>query len=660
MSKLYFTFHSIRIFIILMIGLSIVSCTPEVITPTGLDFDEIIIPEDFDFETGGELNISITDPEDGVKYEVYTLSDTKVPNVVYTASDTIIEVRNTNQILSDGIILGGSWNETIMYPVHQDYIYLRRFKDGAYSGIPIEINGNSLEYHHSGSAFKSTNSEDVIYSINGSGYIGYFSVSDGVFHDILKVDIGSFACAIDKANNVLYYCQRGEPYYLMQMNLTTLETSEVGELLKNYSRMDYRAEEGLIYLSSGTKTYTYDPFSARYVASYKISNGEGAGDVCFGEEDYLYLTRSSLLKTFITGEKGTWEFIGSLPAKMNASCYGSDGFIYAVNQKDLYRVNPETAESELIFTLSRNSNDLGILLKDTQASNPDRDGDGVPNDSDQYPDNAEWAFNSWYPGKNAYGTLAFEDLWPNKGDYDFNDLVIDYKFNYVKNAQNEIVALNVKYLLRAIGGSKSNGFGFQLGLSPSSIVSVTSDLNLMNSGLDIDNKGLEIGQDLATIIVFADGFDHLKHPGGADGINTNVNNSYVEPTEISIQIIFDQGYTMGEIAFAPGNPFIFRTENREREIHLPGSKPTNLANRSLFRTGNDATNTDNNYYYKTKNGHPWAMNLPVSFSYPLEKVEITDAYLVFGQWAESGGYSFMDWYFDVEGYRDETRLYVRE
>ena len=34
------------------------------------------------------------------------------------------------------------------------------------------------------------------------------------------------------------------------------------------------------------------------------------------------------------------------------------------------------------------------------------------------------SFNSFFPVQGKTGTLAFEDLWPAKGDYDFNDLVI--------------------------------------------------------------------------------------------------------------------------------------------------------------------------------------------------------------------------------------------
>ncbi len=57
----------------------------------------------------------------------------------------------------------------------------------------------------------------------------------------------------------------------------------------------------------------------------------------------------------------------------------------------------------------------------------DADGDGVPNDEDDYPNDGDRAFDNYYPA-NGPGTLAYEDLWPGKGDYDFNDLVLDYRF----------------------------------------------------------------------------------------------------------------------------------------------------------------------------------------------------------------------------------------
>ncbi len=63
---------------------------------------------------------------------------------------------------------------------------------------------------------------------------------------------------------------------------------------------------------------------------------------------------------------------------------------------------------------------------------------------------------------SGFGTLAFEDLWPGKGDYDFNDLVIDYQFLITTNTSNYVESVQGTFIIRAIGASFENGFGFQL------------------------------------------------------------------------------------------------------------------------------------------------------------------------------------------------------
>ncbi|MDZ7777488.1 MAG: LruC domain-containing protein [Bacteroidales bacterium] len=58
------------------------------------------------------------------------------------------------------------------------------------------------------------------------------------------------------------------------------------------------------------------------------------------------------------------------------------------------------------------------------------------------------------------GTLAYEDLWPGKGDYDFNDLVIDYEFEITKNNQEIVQDITATFTIKAFGASQHNGFGF--------------------------------------------------------------------------------------------------------------------------------------------------------------------------------------------------------
>ena len=59
------------------------------------------------------------------------------------------------------------------------------------------------------------------------------------------------------------------------------------------------------------------------------------------------------------------------------------------------------------------------------------------------------------------GSLAYEDLWPYKGDYDFNDLVIHYNFAITKDDEENVQNITATFIVYAFGASFHNGFGFQ-------------------------------------------------------------------------------------------------------------------------------------------------------------------------------------------------------
>jgi len=99
----------------------------------------------------------------------------------------------------------------------------------------------------------------------------------------------------------------------------------------------------------------------------------------------------------------------------------------------------------------------------TQHNNSwDSDGDGISDLDDDYPLDAPRAFNNFYPVASS-GTLAFEDLWPSMGDYDFNDLVLGYRFKTVTNATNQVVEIEKTFTVRANGANLRNGFQPSLG-----------------------------------------------------------------------------------------------------------------------------------------------------------------------------------------------------
>ena len=258
------------------------------------------------------------------------------------------------------------------------------------------------------------------------------------------------------------------------------------------------------------------------------------------------------------------------------------------------------------------------------------------------------------------GFLAFEDLWPWKGDYDFNDLVINYDFDITKNAQEYIQHIKATFTIHAIGAFFNNGFGFSLpGVQPSSIVNVTGSVLKNNSVILLANNGLEAGQTNATIIVNDDLFDLMPHPGNGIGVNTEIYSPYVQPATIVIDMDFVPGtVTFNQLDIGHFNPFIFINQNRSLEIHLAGYAPTSLADVSLIGTGEDSGNLGASHYYKTRNNLPWAINIPEKFDYPIEKNDITAVYTHFAQWAESDGVAYADWYKNLPGYRNQSLIYT--
>jgi len=289
----------------------------------------------------------------------------------------------------------------------------------------------------------------------------------------------------------------------------------------------------------------------------------------------------------------------------------------------------------------------------------DTDNDGVTDDLDDYPLDPTRAFNSFFPSESSYASLVFEDLWPAKGDYDFNDLVLGVTGYEVTNANNELIDLYINFNVRAVGASLKNGFGWQFaGITPNMIGSVTGAV-LEQGYVSNDVNGTELGQDSAVIIA-CENVEDVLHRAGGSMFNT-LENGFVGTSDvIEIHVIFDPPINQSLIGpDAYTNVFLIKNQDRSVEIHLPNRVPTDEMNMSLLGTGQDASDINEGRYYKTATGLPWGLLLLEPFDYPIEKSEVTEAYLHFAEWAESGGVDFQDWYSNktTPGYRDNSKIY---
>lgn len=279
------------------------------------------------------------------------------------------------------------------------------------------------------------------------------------------------------------------------------------------------------------------------------------------------------------------------------------------------------------------------------SNNPDADGDGVADADDAYPNDGDRAYNFNTLGNGVFGTYAFEDLWPSKGDYDFNDLVIDYNVNLVLNANNDVVDLESKLYVRAVGGVLADGIAVHFpDVLPSNIASVTGQQ--LNGYTSNGANGTENGQSNAVVVIFDNVEDVINRVGGTF-YNTIEGEGVGQSDSINIKISFANPVPTSSINSA--DLFMFKGNDRGLEIHRPDKAPTDLADLNVLGTGEDDSNPGQGRYYKTANNLPWVIELPQRFTYPVEKADIVQGYLNFAGWAQSNGSNFQDWYQDNSG-----------
>ncbi|MBC8054244.1 MAG: LruC domain-containing protein [Sphingobacteriaceae bacterium] len=321
---------------------------------------------------------------------------------------------------------------------------------------------------------------------------------------------------------------------------------------------------------------------------------------------------------------------------------------FIIGFEDLHRQDP-TCDHDfndvILFATSNPVTAISTTGINTLGPATDTDGDGVYDNNDEFPNDPARAYTSYYPSKTTYGTLAFEDNWPAKGDYDMNDIVVKYRYSYIHNGGNQVVEMAGKYVLENAMASFSNGFGVQLPFSPSLVSSVTGQRRTDNY-TTLNANGTESGQTNTVILPFENHKVLLTNAGNGFKDTVNVNINFTSPVPVST------------ITGAPYNPFVISNKSRGVEVHLAGHLPTDKANLNLLGTSHDDSNPANSKYYLSAQNWPWALSFTETFNYPKEGAAINEAYLHFGEWATSGGGLFTDWYSNTAvHYRDLTKIF---
>lgn len=241
-------------------------------------------------------------------------------------------------------------------------------------------------------------------------------------------------------------------------------------------------------------------------------------------------------------------------------------------------------------------------------------------------------------------SYAFEDKWPELGDYDLNDFVVDMNIVKYQNSSNKITKLVLKGKLRSVGATKRLAAGVQLdGILAGNVKSVSySRADLIGSILKVGSNGVETGQTNAVVPIVDDAH---KAFGVTDNrfISTQNGGGY-NPVDVVITIEFNT--PLDNFTYQSLNMFIFDTaqvSNGRREIHLVGYAATDKIDKAIIESmkGKKLSAQDP---FKSVHNEPWALSTPISFVYPAESKNIKDVYSKFGSWALSGGTKDTNWY----------------
>ena len=391
---------------------------------------------------------------------------------------------------------------------------------------------------------------------------------------------------------------------------------------------------------------TLDPSTGGVITSYTVNglHNSGWGDVAFDQEGTLFMaTKSGLYRCDPSGNniyEATRISADNLPFWPTSMTFDSNGELWIGSNNsggqvvvmDQVTGGWEYRYQNMITTI----NDLTYLpLDEETVEDTDTDGDGVIDFYDEYPGDGDKAYNTYTPSIYGWGSYAFEDLWPDQGDYDFNDMVINYRYINISNSDDKIVETKLLLFVKNVGGSFHNGFGIEIDMDEALIESFTG-ARLTEGIITTDGKGLEANQAKPVVIPFDDAWDQVNS-GEMEFIIT-----YVNPIEVD---------ELGEF-----NPFNFIDGNRGREVHLADRPPTSLMNTDYFGTADDDSDPATGRYYKNATNLPWAIDIIHDFVYPVEKESIINGYNRFADWTESGGTEYPDWYKDQDGYRNTAYL----
>ncbi|MCH5327141.1 MAG: LruC domain-containing protein [Duncaniella sp.] len=376
----------------------------------------------------------------------------------------------------------------------------------------------------------------------------------------------------------------------------------------------------LLYYDEATGEIS-DLFPPGYTIGYFISPKEGR-DKNVVSRDNNYPT-SNPLNTTMTIESGFK--------------YSNTAFNPTTDNDKRHRFIALNYKDYLIYGLEDSSpGNGGDYSYDDIIFAIETDPEGIANNEDYYTIN-----DDGNGAMSEYRTYAFEDIWPDGGDYDLNDVVVDHHRRITFTPENYVTAIADTFRIMQPDNAATYRDAFAINLPNTSYNSIK--LFVDDSQTDVFQSHYEEG---TNSLIFS------------RNTMADVNRKFIMLRTFDDKVlklteaVLDQKDADGVVRNIL-NPFIvsqYKDGDQKRiEIHLPKHEATPYADGDLIGTKDDA-------FYVNKDGlHPFALSIPRGIRsgpkphYILKRAEEgfkygEVIYPDFYKWVVDKNNNYSDWY----------------
>lgn len=375
------------------------------------------------------------------------------------------------------------------------------------------------------------------------------------------------------------------------------------------------------------------------------------GGVQYQFTDFYTPTKSLLAKGTSTdrieyytliGNAGTNRISPNMDSELNASSL--DETLYFSVDRDisladkawleitLLTTNTALGDPEAFYDFSNGFEEVAILTKEDVAYlellTPGRLlAPLVISDAESF----NWVY---YPSSQNYYVASYEDLYPIRGDYDFNDLVVAYQVGFALNIDGDVEMIRGNGYLMARGAMYDHDW--YLGIELPVTATASTSMSLYPAGSHAPYAGYPVTGDISGTanLKLVEHVAQVYEDGGSTYVNTFDWQSLRAGPKFDFQIAFDSPVKQSEIGQAPFDPFLY-VHDTGYEVHLVGKQAVLPESRNTQEGLN---------VFRDEAGFPFAIVAPDQWYPPLAGVDMGVAYPNFLQYVQSLGSSSQQWY----------------